>query len=550
VAAHPLSPRLAFTASSGQERTKLWFWDEDLKGPSRCVDWHGSFWPGQLSPDWSRGVWQLGVAAAVRNLLTDQTEASCTGHEYTIDRAVFTPDGRILTGSRDHDIALWDPVAGLCLPTFAWGVGRNILALSPDGARVAVRGEDGRIELRDNATGSLVARGPEVPARAPAVGFLPDYRRLWIRAADPWELHLWDPAGGETRRLASPGEEFSLIAITPDASAAFISLARGCGQVLRFDGGPSSTSDLPIAAHTHAFSPDGTLYALVHASAGRVDLHDAGGRRLISLAPHNGSAMHAAFLPGGRVVTTAMDASLRLWDASSGALQRIGRWPRISDTYVSPSPDGRWIAAWAGSEGRVYRTDTMEEAVTVPASTVVHGMSFTADSRWVAVFSPDRVRHFPLEPLPFAETVRPRDLKPLEFQRLLAKTPDEAAAYSKAYRARHPNVLAQLTLAERALEDGKAEEAARVAAETIAILPGHPTARRVLAEARALQAAALPEASDARRRMADAAMEELAKAVECGLRQVDRLRASQGFQAVAADARWEGLMAREKEVGK
>ncbi|MCC6738061.1 MAG: PD40 domain-containing protein [Planctomycetia bacterium] len=159
---HPDGTRLAVHADTG-----LHVVAPDLSREIARFDFTaGRLHPTCLDADWKRYAWLGGTAAGVRDLATGEEISAFKGHEYLVECARFTPDGRqVLTAARDRVAALWDAAPGACLPSFRWHAGRAIASLSRDGRRVLVRGEGGRVELRG------AAHAPEVGgAGAPGQG--------------------------------------------------------------------------------------------------------------------------------------------------------------------------------------------------------------------------------------------------------------------------------------------------------------------------------------------------------------------------------------------
>src|ERR1700730_4634944 len=82
-------------------------------------------------------------------------------HSDRVAAVAFSPDGtRVLSGSKDKTLKLWDAATGQLLRTFVGHTGEvTSVSFSPDGTRVlsgSDDGEDRRLRLWDAATGQLL----------------------------------------------------------------------------------------------------------------------------------------------------------------------------------------------------------------------------------------------------------------------------------------------------------------------------------------------------------------------------------------------------------
>jgi len=98
---------------------------------------------------------QVAVACDWKILLydVDSTYPRLTmgGHKGVVQNVAFTPDGtRLLSGSGDRTVRVWDVASGAEQSVWDWQVGRvNVVTVAPDGLRGAVGGENGRIVVWD-----------------------------------------------------------------------------------------------------------------------------------------------------------------------------------------------------------------------------------------------------------------------------------------------------------------------------------------------------------------------------------------------------------------
>jgi WD40 repeat protein len=203
----------------------------------------------------------------------------------------------------------------------------NLLALSPDGRRIAIGSADGKIHVLDADTGAAV--GPPISGHADAIKMLAysgDGRRI-VTAGDN-TIHVWaaDPDQPIGKRLPGPAFVGSLpAAVSPDGHVAAtrdvddqsdIALWRiDTGELVR----TISTGYLgPVSAL--AWRPDGEAIASAEGNANTVRIWDAQtgepdgrtltgpGKRIFSLT----------FSPDGqRLASLAMDSDPWVWDISA-----------------------------------------------------------------------------------------------------------------------------------------------------------------------------------------------------------------------------------------
>lgn len=124
--------------------------------------------------------------------------ANWNGYEWN-DHPRFTPDGRLLFWSANHDLRCWDPATGKERPAVAFGHYRDTrYKLSPATTRVLGQNLDsGRLRLFDPATGAVLL--DRTRRFAFALGFSPDDKRLVLERSRE-EIEVWDATTG--RRLS------------------------------------------------------------------------------------------------------------------------------------------------------------------------------------------------------------------------------------------------------------------------------------------------------------------------------------------------------------
>lgn len=287
-----------------------------------------------FSPDGSRIVTTSGSSRFVwlweahtgkkADKLTDPNRDSSDSARY----ACFFPDGRLVAATWQYDaVTVWYTASGAQAALLdGGGLMRysDALAVSPDGTRVLGCGRSGLVEWTDpTATppskgARLFTRHHSVPIRgAPHLGFSPTGRYFCIAE---WEMHLLDAVTLEPRcRFRAPvgNASASAFAFTPDESKLAVALGHG-------------------------------------AAVWRLDAPDA---PAVHIKGHGNLVRAIGFLPGGEaVLTAAMDGTVRLWDAGTGAEVRSFDWGIGKVQAAAVSPDGTLCAA-GGDDGHLVVWD-------------------------------------------------------------------------------------------------------------------------------------------------------------------------------------------------
>lgn len=282
--------------------------------------------------------------------------------------AAFSPDGRLLAVSGEHDrkgvVQLWDPVRGVAVGELEVGCVAYSLAFSPSGHLLAVGDDGGTVTLWNTATlksaGSPL-RGHSSPVDL--VAFAADGRTL-VTADDEivrrWDTVTGEPAGspliGEVEAMFCRPDGGILAALRTKHMLHLWDLATGADVgrplIAKIDG--------PVGA---TFSPDGALLAttydketLLWSTATITVAHR------LPEAAGNGATM--AFSRDSRLLATMGDhGTVRLWDPTTGTLlgpplaEHQGPFDRLA-----MSPDGRMLALCGEADTLVvYREEPDEE---------------------------------------------------------------------------------------------------------------------------------------------------------------------------------------------
>lgn len=278
------------------------------------------------------------------------TRHRLSGHSAWVTSVDASPHGRIISGSTDGTLILWDMITGERLRTFKGHRGDvETVAFSPDGQTVVSGAIDQSVFLWDVDTGGLIQRfqGHREPVRS--VAFSPDGQTI-VSASSDKTLIIWEVATGTQR--------------------------------FRLEGHPSSV----LSA---AFSPDGRFIVSGGLDGGLILWDANAGTALRDWKAHDTTVHEVAFSPAAAsstnslvVVSGSADNTVKLWDAQSGQLLQVltGANP-VTDLAVHP--EGR-LLLFGTNDGHLHVWDLVngqEQADLEGHTDAVLAAAFSRDGR-------------------------------------------------------------------------------------------------------------------------------------------------------------------------
>ena len=302
-----------------------------------------------------------------------------SGHVDGVTAVAWSPDGRrIVTGSYDATIRVWDAVTGEELLSLEHGSQVESVVWSSDGGRIAAGFGDG-VRVWDAVTGEELlslecGRGVE------SVVWSPDGSCIVTSSDDG--VRVWDAVTGEELLSLEHGNQVESVVWSPDGSriaAGFVGDGVRVWDAVTGEG--LFSLERSRLVRSVVWSPDGSRIAA--GSAGGVRFWDAvTGEYLFSLE-HSHWVRSVVWSPDGSRIAAGSAGGVRVWDAVTGeglfSLERS----RLVRSVVW-SPDGSRIATgFVGDGVRVLDAVTGKELLSLERGRGVESVAWSPDGRHI-----------------------------------------------------------------------------------------------------------------------------------------------------------------------
>jgi WD40 repeat protein len=280
------------------------------------------------------------------------------GPDSFLGQVAFSPDGQRVAVIGPTAVQQWDVASGQPrspMPggeRFSWA----------DGGRIVTVTGDGTMQVWDANTGQpakppIHLNLPQQPLSSIDFAFSADGREVATGVEDKGTIQLWDVATGHARGQAMTVDTdtgVEAFAFSPDGHR----LVASYGDGVRLWNTDTTQLDATITTEfgnpipTVALSRDGTTVAGGTAGS-TVDLWDLATRKQLPDSPlqgHHAIVSSVALGLTHQLASGGSDATLRLWDTSTGIPTAAPVATSAGVTSVAISPDGR-LAASATEDG-------------------------------------------------------------------------------------------------------------------------------------------------------------------------------------------------------
>ena len=304
-----------------------------------------------FSQDGKRIVTLSDKTARIWDTYTGKPLSQPLKHEDWIQSAVFSQDGKqIATTSRHGTVRSWDTHSGQILSQATLHIGQiHSAVFSPDGKRI-VTVADKTARIWDADTGQPLYKTMQHKRKVRSAVFSPDGKRI-VTASGDKTARIWDAHTGQP--LSKPMQHKRKVRsaiFSPDGKRIVTASHDGTARIWDAHTGQplSKPMDHKDMVRSAIFSPDGKRIVTVADKTARIwDAHT--GQPLSKPMKHKRTVRSAVFSPDGkRIVTASHDGTARIWDTHTGQplFKPIQHHGRVHSAVFSP--DGKRIvtASW------------------------------------------------------------------------------------------------------------------------------------------------------------------------------------------------------------
>ncbi|WP_327351896.1 NB-ARC domain-containing protein [Streptomyces sp. NBC_01304] len=300
-----------------------------------------------------------------------------------VEAVAFADDRRLVTGSRDGRIRVWEVDTGRLVRTITAHT-KPILAAAviPGGYAVAAASADGTISLCNLTSGRRIRTFTGHRGAVTSLGVSGDGTRL-VSAGWDKTLRFWDvETGAMLATWDGRLDAITAVAVNTDGSVAVGALDNGHLMIWHTDTDrePETVVNPGGAIGAVAISEDGR--SLVCGGAdGTIRVWDVRtGELLQELHGHDAKLCSLTLAPFGILVSGGLDMTVRTWQIATGEALRTLRGHSGAVLSVAVSPDGRSIASGGDDDAALlWWLEGEDQPAPDGHSDVVHSIALSAD---------------------------------------------------------------------------------------------------------------------------------------------------------------------------
>ncbi|EPQ54156.1 WD40 repeat-like protein, partial [Gloeophyllum trabeum ATCC 11539] len=273
------------------------------------------------------------------------------GHTGPVRALSFYPDGsRLVSGSEDNDLRLWNLADGQCLMHLCGHSGPvNSVAVSGDGNYIASGSDDGTIRTWHAVTGQCLTVFKKTRGGVISVTFSSDGRTI-VSGHEDGLLRIWDASTCKVRwTLEGHGKSVTSVACSNKDS--FV-ISGSLDQTVRSWDVKTGSLQNSYQGHSAgvlcvASSSDGTCVASGSEDQSIILWSVSDCKEISRLTGHSQAVKSVAFSSAKCLVSGSADGTVRVWDTGGTCLSVFyGHSGGVDCTQFSP--DGAWVASASG----------------------------------------------------------------------------------------------------------------------------------------------------------------------------------------------------------
>ena len=314
---------------------------------------------------------------------------SFNGHPSNITSVAFSPDGRkILSASFDGTAKLWSLTGKQLLILKGHNNVVSSAAFSPDGRNIITGSLDNTARLWDLKGNTIhIFKGHKDGVTS--VAFSPDGKMILTGAMDK-TARLWDLSGNELAVLRGHFQKVTSVAFSADGLKLLTGSQDRTAILWNRRGAVEKKYQCANGIQSVAFSPDGQVI-LTGTDGGSVQLWDLDENELETFKGHNAAVNSVVFSHDGKkILTGSADHEARIWDLP-GTFTRVYKGKLHGAVCIDYSPVSRKIIN-GSIDQKIRIWDLNGKMISTIAScdtTLISDIAFSPDGSKYLTISPD-----------------------------------------------------------------------------------------------------------------------------------------------------------------